>query len=774
MASSVSNIPAEALRTLVTLQHLDFSNNKIRSMPETSFHFLKRLKVLELQDNQIDLVHKGTFQGGIHGSLEELYLSYNNLQVINTHTFVDLSSLTWLQLDDNKISRIEKRAFMNMDRLKRLDLRGNKIHSISDEAFQNLPELELLDIAYNQLQDLDFAMLDQVGTLSSFKLNVSHNSLQKLEQNSTIGRGSEVSVLHSNIKVLDLSNNNVSRIGRTFFRPVERSLTHLHMSHNWLSNATREVFGNMPHLQWLDLSYNQLAEMDFDTFRNTRNLQVLLLAHNWLSDIPAELFRFNTDLRFLDMSHNRLRALPDNFLSDDGMEHLDVSHNLLSRPPVTSLGPAAAATLCELDLSYNSIAALQSIDLLSRFKSLTWLDLSHNRLVRIEDSTFSSLNHLSFLDLSHNKELVLETRGRSFKGLEDSLLHLRLNNDSLNEIPDLPLRSLRTLQVSHNQIDDIPNEMPTNLTSLRNLDVSYNHLQAVPPAARSMSQLKSLQLEANQITTISSVSFQGAMEQLEELDIRHMPLNYFEPSALSKMTSLRTLKISSYREVKEFNIPEIVKMNYGLRDLHLEVFENTPLEEELSGQLPTKVRNITVSGRGISNIPDNLFKGVRSPRLHFALRNTSVEKIPQTLFQQGEWIRNLSLDLRNNSLLTMGNPNTAEFPGSPKSMFLTELQLQGNKWTCDCQIGWVEVWLRKKRQYMCPAESRTRESICHEISAEQDDLREAKCDNRNNASFLEILKSEVECGWGSGAPTLASSWFLVVIVFVATFLRSDL
>ena len=101
---------------------------------------------------------------------------------------------------------------------------------------------------------------------------------------------------------------------------------------------------------------------------HTSLLQVLLLSHNSLADVPAEIFRFNTNLRFLDMSHNRLRALPDNFLSHDSMERLDVSHNLLSRPPVTSLGPAAAATLCELDLSYNTIAALQNIDLFSRFK----------------------------------------------------------------------------------------------------------------------------------------------------------------------------------------------------------------------------------------------------------------------------------------------------------------------------------------------------------------------------------------------------------------------
>lgn len=102
-------------------------------------------------------------QGGIHTSLEALHLSFNSLESVNMHTFVDLPSLQQLHLDDNKIARIDRRAFTNMDRLKSLDLRGNKLRAISDEAFQNLPQLELLDLAYNRLQSLDFSMLDQVS-----------------------------------------------------------------------------------------------------------------------------------------------------------------------------------------------------------------------------------------------------------------------------------------------------------------------------------------------------------------------------------------------------------------------------------------------------------------------------------------------------------------------------------------------------------------------------------------------------------------------------------
>lgn len=50
---------------------------------------------------------------------------------------------------------------------------------------QNLPDLEFLDLAYNELDEFDFASFDQVGTLASFKVNVSHNSIPKLWINST-------------------------------------------------------------------------------------------------------------------------------------------------------------------------------------------------------------------------------------------------------------------------------------------------------------------------------------------------------------------------------------------------------------------------------------------------------------------------------------------------------------------------------------------------------------------------------------------------------------
>jgi hypothetical protein len=74
---------------------------------------------------------------------------------------------------------------------------------------------------------------------------------------------------------------------------------------------------------------------------------------------------------------------------------------------------------------------------------------------------------------------------------------------------------------------------------------------------------------------------------------------------------------------------------------------------------------------------------------------------------------------------------------------------------------------------MCRPDKQDRVPGCHKISAEQDDLREAQCENRNNASLIEVLKSDVECGWGSGASANSPLWVLGVTIILFTFLSDN-
>lgn len=73
---------------------------------------------------------------------------------------------------------------------------------------------------------------------------------------------------------MDLSGNRISDICKDYFVPIKNTLTHLHLSHNQLTNASRAVFGSLSQLQWLDLSFNIIGGVDHDTLRETDEIQV--------------------------------------------------------------------------------------------------------------------------------------------------------------------------------------------------------------------------------------------------------------------------------------------------------------------------------------------------------------------------------------------------------------------------------------------------------------------------------------------------------------------
>lgn len=104
---------------------------------------------------------------------------------------------------------------------------------------------------------------------------------------------------------------------------------------------------------------------------------MLLLSHNQLTNIPTELFKSMSGLRIVDLSYNKLHSLPDMLFTESGLEQLMLSHNFLRHPPVSSLGPTAMASLCDLDLSRNLISELNSPDVFSWFKVFNGLNKMH-------------------------------------------------------------------------------------------------------------------------------------------------------------------------------------------------------------------------------------------------------------------------------------------------------------------------------------------------------------------------------------------------------------
>lgn len=156
------------------------------------------------------------------------------------------------------------------------------------------------------------------------------------------------------------------------------------------------------------------------------------------------------------------------------------------------------------------------------------LDLSNNKLFRLDDAAFATLPRLSVLDLSHNEEL--KVMDRAFLGLHASLITLGMDNVSLSMVPDLPLPALRVLRLAYNELPSIPQELAPNMSQLRVLDLSDNDLTNVPILTHSLTHLRWLSLAGNSIRSLTNSSFTRLSDDLAYLDIAQLDLNTFEVS----------------------------------------------------------------------------------------------------------------------------------------------------------------------------------------------------------------------------------------------------
>ncbi|XP_045767708.1 chaoptin isoform X4 [Maniola jurtina] len=814
LADTVKILPFEPLKALIELQNLDMSNNKLKNVPDTSFHFLYKLKTLNLQDNFIEHFSKGTLQTDIHKELESVCLSLNQMQRIDMHTFVNLRELQEILIEDNLIETVHRRSFTSLDNLKVIRLRGNIISEISEEAFQNLPALKELDISFNQLETFKFSIFDQVGSATALKVNVSYNRIIALADSNAPSfyssnfypppKAQSLGTVSVNIRVMDLSHNNISYIAPYYFRHADLTLSELYLSHNLIRNITREVFGSMLMLQYLDLSHNQIYHMEYDCFKKVRNLQIIDLSHNYLIEMPVEVFHDMHGLTSVDLSDNNIRNIADNLIISPALERLDLSENELSRIPTNCLSPAAAINLVELDLSGNHIPAVAIADLVQRFrhdsgdywpeepdysdeymyhtarrdhtrvfhqkkqypqnilfKSLAWLDLSDNHLVRVESGSFAALPRLRWLDLGMNTPFQNGERGGSiFKGLERRLSHLGLKNVSLTNVPSMPLPKLKSLDLSYNNLPSVPTDITANLTRLRALDLSYNDLTTVPVATHSLSDLRWLSLSGNPIPALMNTSMYGVSPRLEYLDVTHLRLNILEHGVFSKMYGLRTLKISVNGNIRDFNIPRILTHNYALENLYIQVSNNQiDLGKEMIGQLPSKLNNITITGKALKFLSQHVLSGVMSQTMTLTIFNTSIEEIEGEIFWRPGRIENLTLDLRDNLITRAPNPARNEWPGVPNSVFLHDIFVAGNPLYCDCRIGWIQAWDRKRRQYLCESPS--------ECVATRDDVRFAKCPSHYNRTFSDVIAKDLDCSWSKGFWG-SPNFYVVILTAVLT------
>ncbi len=146
IAAGLTEFPREILDLADSLEVLDLSNNRLRSLPD-DFDRLKKLKILFISQNEFEIFP------AVLGRCEQLSMvgfKANRIRKIPEHSFPPL--LRWLILTDNTIESLPA-SIGTCAQLQKLMLAGNQLRSLPDEM-KNCRNLELIRLSANPFESL--------------------------------------------------------------------------------------------------------------------------------------------------------------------------------------------------------------------------------------------------------------------------------------------------------------------------------------------------------------------------------------------------------------------------------------------------------------------------------------------------------------------------------------------------------------------------------------------------------------------------------------------
>lgn len=291
-----------------------------------------------------------------------------------------------------------------------------------------------------------------------------------------------------------------------------------------------------------DFNPNDHFVMESDAFRDgpTHLLRSLELSSLSIKAIPHGLFcPLQSSLVSLNLSFNELHSVAEVGLNSDcpmqRLTQLDLSHNHLNKLNRHGLSASLAFGLRRLDLSYNQLNLLEDAALDGLGGQLHQLNLAHNALTSLPVNLFGQSSDKSKQPLAL-RELYLSNNTLSGlpTGFLDRLTHLVVLNLSNNAISNKwldsklaafkALRNLVALDLSHNQLNRISENMFSGLNALQVLTVSHNRIH-----------------------TVSAKGFLGLRQSLHALVLSHNQLEGFEDMAFEGLTRLSSLAIDHNR-----------------------------------------------------------------------------------------------------------------------------------------------------------------------------------------------------------------------------------
>ncbi|XP_006785758.1 leucine-rich repeat-containing G-protein coupled receptor 6 [Neolamprologus brichardi] len=306
-----------------------------------------------------------------------------------------------------------------------------------------------------------------------------------------------------NLLSLRLDANLLSVVPAEAFRGV-RSLRHLWLDDNSLTEIPVMALDSLPSLQAMTLALNQITHIPDYAFTNLSALVVLHLHNNHIRSMGSRCFEGLNSLETLDLNYNDLQEFPVAIRTLSKLQELGFhNNNIKAIPERAFVGNPQLQTIhfYENPIQFVGKSAFQFLPKLHT--------LSLNGATQIRE--FPDLKGTTSLEI-----LTLTRAGLSALPLDlcEQLPRLRVLELSYNQIEDLPsfyhCSALQEIGLQHNQIRRIESSTFQQLTSLRALDLSWNMMESIhPDAFASLHSLVKLDLTENRLSSIPVVGLSG-------------------------------------------------------------------------------------------------------------------------------------------------------------------------------------------------------------------------------------------------------------------------
>ncbi|CAL8258638.1 unnamed protein product [Gadus morhua 'NCC'] len=375
----------------------------------------------------------------------------------------NLSPFTsYLDLSMNNISEIPARGFRKLHLLTELRISGNQLRYISGQTLQGLHNLKVLMLQNNQLEKLpDDGPWDLPNLLS---LRLDANLLSEVPAGAFRGVGS--------LRHLWLDDNSLTEIPVAALDSLP-SLQAMTLALNRITHIPDHAFTNLSALVVLHIHNNQIQSLGERCFEGLQSLETLDLNYNDLQEFPVAI-RTLTKLQELGFHNNKIRSIPERaFVGNPQLQTIHFYEN-----PIQFVGKSAFQFLPKLHtLSLNGATQIQQFPDLKGTTSLEILTLTRAGLSALPQDLCEQLPRLRVLELSHN------------------------------QIKDLPsfydCSALQEIGLQHNQIRRIESSTFQQLVSLRALDLSWNIIEWIhPDAFASLHSLLKLDLTENRLSSV--------------------------------------------------------------------------------------------------------------------------------------------------------------------------------------------------------------------------------------------------------------------------------